>query len=78
MIKNIKAYKSTILGAVLLAASIYTIYKALAVNEYILGFEIVSSVILILSPDSYINLLENVISNFFKNNSKKDDTNING
>ena len=59
--KNILAYKSTILGVVLIAIATYGMFHLQDFNEYVIGGLYLSGVVLVLSPDTYIELLEKII-----------------
>lgn len=75
MLKNLKAYKTTVLGLVFLAFAGYAIVQQLQLPEYLLFFIVVSSVLLILSPDKYANILENGIGSILKSDKNKQEEN---
>lgn len=69
LIKNVKAFKSTLLGLALIGFGIYGMLHLATYNEYLVGGIILSGVILVISPDTYINLLEKVIGIKSKDNN---------
>lgn len=76
--RNIKNIKSTVLGLAFLGAAIYMIIQKVDVNEWILGGMLVSGVFLTLSPDKYINLLEQTILGRVLLKKKEEGENDNG
>src|SRR5688572_5129165 len=69
LVRNISSYKTTILGIVLLLFAGYAILHLEEHNEYLIGGLLLSGILLVVSPDSYVLLFEKFMDKKFKNNN---------
>lgn len=72
ILNNVKQIKTTLLGLVLIGFGIYGILHLEEYNEYLIGGIILSGIVLVVSPDTYITLLEKAIG--LKKNKDNDPT----
>lgn len=66
MIKNIKQFKSTILGTVLMVVASYVLITVVNPNVYLVGGLYIAGILLWFAPDKLINIIEQSITEYFK------------
>ena len=74
--KNLKAYKSTILGLAIIIFSSVLIYKGITHDYWINGILYFIGLGLFFTGDSFINKAQDAVFSFFTNKSKNNNTNV--
>lgn len=75
MFKHVKKIKSTLLGLILIGIGTYGMFHLADYNVYLIGGIIVSGIVLVLSPDTYIELLEKAIGLKKKDDNSSENNN---